>query len=166
MNWANVLTTVRLLLIVPITLAVLANAQVLAVTLYSLAALTDFFDGRVARKYGLASEWGAKYDGGVDIIFSVATFPWLMLLFPQRAELILLGLLVVMTFQVLVAAVSLGCKGRIVSLHLQLGRVATAMFFFVFPVMVMFGYLPVLFFASIALLVVGKMHTAWHLLRN
>ncbi len=65
MNVPNVLSVFRLLL-VPVFAVVyfsdLGQAHVYATGVYMLAAATDFFDGRIARKYHLVSKLGRILD--------------------------------------------------------------------------------------------------------
>lgn len=48
----NALTLFRLLMVPVVVLLLLARADTLAVIVFVVAALTDFFDGRIARRYG------------------------------------------------------------------------------------------------------------------
>lgn len=64
---ANVLSMVRLVLILPITYLVLINGPILWVLgLAGLAVMTDWFDGRVARWSHTVSEWGKVLDPLAD----------------------------------------------------------------------------------------------------
>lgn len=69
---ANVLTSMRLLLIVPLV-ALISNPvgyPGLLLTLILLVAIaTDYFDGIVARKMGTASPAGQLFDHGTDFLF-------------------------------------------------------------------------------------------------
>ena len=58
----NLLTIFRFFLVYPIVLFILDNNFLWAILLYILAAITDFFDGLIARKYGLISEFGKIAD--------------------------------------------------------------------------------------------------------
>ncbi|MCG8413306.1 MAG: CDP-alcohol phosphatidyltransferase family protein [Pseudomonadales bacterium] len=69
---ANLLTAIRLLLVVPVawSLAVeeLLSASVLLLLLI-VAVITDYFDGIVARATGSASPKGMLFDHGTDFLF-------------------------------------------------------------------------------------------------
>ncbi|RMI28613.1 CDP-diacylglycerol--glycerol-3-phosphate 3-phosphatidyltransferase [Nocardia stercoris] len=72
LNIANVLTVVRLIL-VPLFLVALFAAgghdtgwRVTAAALFGLAAITDRFDGQLARKYGLVTDFGKLADPMAD----------------------------------------------------------------------------------------------------
>ncbi len=58
----NLLTIFRFFLVYPIVLFILDNNFLWAILLYILAAITDFFDGSIARKYDLVSEFGKIAD--------------------------------------------------------------------------------------------------------
>jgi CDP-diacylglycerol--glycerol-3-phosphate 3-phosphatidyltransferase len=64
---ANLLTFSRLLLTLPFFLFFRAKLMVPAAIIFGLAALTDYFDGRIARKQGITS-FGSFMDSIVDKI--------------------------------------------------------------------------------------------------
>lgn len=68
---ANMLTFSRLLIapIIPILIAL--GLPICAVTAIFIGAITDFFDGKCARKYNSTSEYGKILDPIVDKIFSI-----------------------------------------------------------------------------------------------
>ena len=66
MNLPNKLTMIRMVL-VPVCMAlILLNYNIIAVIVFSLACLTDFFDGYLARKYNLVSSFGKIMDPLAD----------------------------------------------------------------------------------------------------
>ncbi len=75
MNLANSLTVFRLVLL-PVIIALFFFPGVLAawvcLALYIIAAVTDFFDGWVARRYGQVSAFGKFLDPISDKIFVVS----------------------------------------------------------------------------------------------
>lgn len=66
---ANSLTLLRLLLALPFALAVRAGSPLLASLLFTLAAVSDFADGRIARRRGEISALGGFLDHAVDATF-------------------------------------------------------------------------------------------------
>ena len=58
----NLLTIFRFFLVYPIVLFILDNNFLWAIFLYILAAITDFFDGLIARKFDPISEFGKIAD--------------------------------------------------------------------------------------------------------
>jgi phosphatidylglycerophosphate synthase len=69
MTWANALTALRLLTIVPLCDAVTDADWSLAAFFFTVAALTDYFDGPLARKFGQTSVLGGFIDHATDALF-------------------------------------------------------------------------------------------------
>ncbi len=69
MNWANQVTYIRLLLI-PLVIACfysgLPNANLLTALLFTIASLSDWVDGYLARRLNQASDFGAFLDPVAD----------------------------------------------------------------------------------------------------
>ena len=75
---ANLLTAIRLLLVIPVAMAI-ANASLFAswflLALIAIAIASDYFDGKVARALKTASARGMLFDHGTDFIFvTIALF--------------------------------------------------------------------------------------------
>lgn len=68
----NCLTFGRILLVVPIVIAINQDLKI-ALLIFCLTALTDVFDGRLARKLGAVSEFGAILDPLADKIIYLGT---------------------------------------------------------------------------------------------
>lgn len=72
---ANLLTAIRLLLVLPVVLAI-ADAELfpnwLLLVLILVAIASDYFDGKVARALNTASSRGMLFDHGTDFIFVTA----------------------------------------------------------------------------------------------
>ncbi len=71
---ANLLTSVRLLLIVPLVwvLAEAAGPDWLLLLIVVIAIASDYFDGKIARSQGTASARGMLFDHGSDFLFVTA----------------------------------------------------------------------------------------------
>ena len=77
MNWANRLTISRLVMTVLFVAALNWNwpyARTLALIIFILAGVTDFFDGEIARRYGEVTNFGKLMDPLVDKIMMAAAF--------------------------------------------------------------------------------------------
>ncbi len=75
MSIPNSLTIIRILLTPLFVLLLFSESQLfkeLSLLVYVLAALTDWYDGWVARKYGYTSRWGKFLDPLADKILSSA----------------------------------------------------------------------------------------------
>lgn len=77
MNLPNILTSIRIL-IVPILVVVLLTKfegkEFVGLGLFLLAALTDFLDGFLARRWGLVTRLGKLLDPAADKILTSAAF--------------------------------------------------------------------------------------------
>ncbi len=74
MTFATYLTLFRIIALVPLTIGLLAGWYWLAFILFVLAALTDFFDGWIARKYDQVTDLGTMLDPIADKLM-IATVP-------------------------------------------------------------------------------------------
>lgn len=100
-NVSNVLSLVRLLLVLPAGAAIMYERKVVAVAIFVLAALTDYLDGYFARRLGQISEFGKILDpladkifvaGVVILLYLTGIVPlWLLVPILGRDLLILLG---------------------------------------------------------------------------
>ena len=58
----NLISLLRILLIIPIILALIFNAEKLSLVLLFVACITDYFDGFVARLMNKETSFGANID--------------------------------------------------------------------------------------------------------
>jgi CDP-diacylglycerol--glycerol-3-phosphate 3-phosphatidyltransferase len=77
MNWANRLTLGRLFLTILFVLS-LSSAwrygRTTALVLFAIAGITDYFDGEIARRYGVVTRFGKLMDPLVDKVMIAAGF--------------------------------------------------------------------------------------------
>ncbi len=69
MRLANFITLLRFLLVFPAMYALMSEQKAISVLLIGAGALSDFFDGSLARKNKEESTWGALLDPLVDKVF-------------------------------------------------------------------------------------------------
>lgn len=74
LNFANLLTIFRILLIAPFLYFINQGRFGTALLLFFIASLTDFFDGFVARKFNQQSKLGQTLDPLADKILTTASF--------------------------------------------------------------------------------------------
>jgi cardiolipin synthase (CMP-forming) len=77
MSWKiipNILTTLRILLLVPIVCALLAAHYSAAFYLFMIAGLSDCFDGLLARRFQWTSRYGAIADPIADKLLLMSSF--------------------------------------------------------------------------------------------
>lgn len=73
LTWANAISAVRVLAIVPCAYAILHDDWSVAAALFVVAVVTDVFDGIVARRRGEVSAFGGLLDHGSDALFVTVT---------------------------------------------------------------------------------------------
>ena len=77
MNWANRLTLGRLALTIFFVFALSSNwvhGRTIALVLFVLAGISDYFDGEIARRYGIVTKFGKLMDPLVDKVMMAAAF--------------------------------------------------------------------------------------------
>ncbi len=77
MNWANRLTLGRLVLTVLFVFALSSHwayGRTAALILFSLAGVSDYLDGEIARRYGTITKFGQLMDPLVDKVMMAAAF--------------------------------------------------------------------------------------------
>jgi CDP-diacylglycerol--glycerol-3-phosphate 3-phosphatidyltransferase len=77
MNWANRLTVGRLVISLIFVAALSTNwrwGHCLGFTLFVLGGVTDYFDGEIARRYGMITDFGKLMDPLVDKIMIASGF--------------------------------------------------------------------------------------------
>ena len=71
----NILTIVRILMTPLFVICLLEDGwQLYAVLIFGIASLTDWYDGYLARRYGLSSDWGKFLDPLADKILVLSAF--------------------------------------------------------------------------------------------
>jgi CDP-diacylglycerol--glycerol-3-phosphate 3-phosphatidyltransferase len=87
---ANLLTAVRLLLVVPFALYMAQGDErsaVFALVAWVVALITDFLDGPIARRRGTVTAWSGTFDHTSDFLFVTSglyagalrgAFPWIL----------------------------------------------------------------------------------------
>ncbi len=77
MTLPNILTISRIILAVVIVGLLMSNSlmgNIAATLFFAIAALTDFYDGYIAKKYGLVGDFGKIMDPIADKILMIAVF--------------------------------------------------------------------------------------------
>lgn len=68
-SWANLLTLLRLACVVPCAWAIAQGDWLTAAILFTIAVISDFLDGPLARRLGTASPFGGLFDHATDAAF-------------------------------------------------------------------------------------------------
>lgn len=72
MTIPNILTFVRLLLIIPAVIFALNEMYIWALVIFTLACITDLLDGYIARRFNMVSEIGMMLDPLADKLMAMA----------------------------------------------------------------------------------------------
>ena len=70
--WANLLTGLRLIVLAPCVVAILQGYWWAAAALFTVAALSDYYDGKLARRFNQTSPFGGLFDHATDALFVTA----------------------------------------------------------------------------------------------
>jgi cardiolipin synthase len=96
----NLISALRILLIVPIAVALLHQERLLALGLFFLAAVSDFLDGLIAKHFGWQSVLGGVLDPAADKLLLATSFvvlavmqlvPWWLMATVVARDLIIVG---------------------------------------------------------------------------
>jgi cardiolipin synthase len=100
----NIISSIRILLVAPIAVALAHHQLLTTIALFGIAALSDAADGFLAKRYGWQSELGAVLDPAADKLLLATVFItlaymklvplWLMAAAVVRDAVIVLGALV------------------------------------------------------------------------
>ena len=77
MNFPNILTLSRIVFAVVLVFLLQEGSQlgnILAVIIFTIASITDFYDGYLAKKWGLISDFGKIMDPVADKVLLLSTF--------------------------------------------------------------------------------------------
>ena len=126
MNLPNKLTLLRIVLIAPFLLVLyldVPGAAYIALAIFILASLTDLLDGKIARKYGLITDFGKFADPLADKMLVTAAMLW----FVEIGQMPGWALLVVIVREFAVSGLRMVAsdKGRVIAAGWS-GKVKTA----------------------------------------
>lgn len=138
---ADSLTWSRIISVVPITVLAYYDLKWWVFGLYIAAALTDFFDGMLARR-ATKPKNDFDLDGTADVIFSFATLIWFWLLVPGFVQKYWLPYLPILLLLEIYNTVIRVRHQRFGVPHLAFGRFAMALFCFLLPVLILWGDVP------------------------
>jgi len=162
MNTANVLTSIRILL-VPVFILFfyldIPNSAVFALVVFIIASLTDLVDGAVARKYDQVTDFGKFMDPIADKLLVLAGILMLMSVNKVHAVIafILIGREMIMSGFRLVAA----AKGQVMAAGV-LGKIKTVTQFIAICVLLIIEILPTFFYyAGYILLYISVVFSVW-----
>ena len=135
---ADALSWARIASVVPITALAWYGLAWWVFGLYIVSALTDFFDGFFARR-AAPPKSDVDLDGIADIVFRLMTVLWIWLLVPGFISKYWLPYVPILAALEIYMIVVRARHPRIAAPHFQFGRFAMALFFFLLPVLIVWG---------------------------
>lgn len=144
-NIADSITVVRMG--ASLMLWMISPRTLLFFIIYSISGITDVLDGWVARKYGLASSFGAKLDSVADLLFYgtmlIRFFPILYMELPRVIWYVVAGILLIRLVSYAITALKNHCMA---SLHTKWNKLTGAGVFLLpyvleTPVIVAYGWM-------------------------
>lgn len=157
---ADALTWSRIVSVVPLTILAWYGLKWWVFGLYVAAALTDWFDGYFARRASPSAS-GVDLDGIADLILSFMTLLWLWLLIPgfvSKYWLPYIPIFVALEFYMSWVRIR---HNRFGVPHLEFGRFAMALFFFLLPVLIVWGDVTWFVHGVLIIGLAAKLQLAW-----
>jgi len=96
----NILTIIRLLLVVPLVILLLSEEYAIALTIFVIAGLSDGLDGLLAKRFGWTSRFGSIADPLADKLLMISSFfvlcwqgelPWWLFVAILLRDLVIVG---------------------------------------------------------------------------
>lgn len=157
---ADSLTWARIVSVLPLTVLAWYDLRWWVFGLYIAAALTDLLDGMFARR-AAPPKSDVDLDGIADLIFSFATLVWLWLLTPEFVHKYWLPYVpIFVMLEIYMTTVRVRHR-RYGIPHLPFGRITMALFFFLLPVVILWGDVPWFVHGVLILGVASKLQLSW-----
>ena len=138
---ADALTWSRIFSVVPITVLAWYGFKWWVFAIYLAASLTDFFDGFFARRAAPPAS-DLDFDGLADLLFAIMTLFWLWFLIPGFFPKYWLPYLpVLLLLEIYITSARMRYPDLTVP-HLEFGRKAMALFYFMLPVLIIWNDVP------------------------
>ena len=96
----NILTIIRLFLVIPLVILLLSEEYAIALTIFVIAGLSDGLDGLLAKRFGWTSRFGSIADPLADKLLMVSSFfvlcwqgelPWRLFVAILLRDLVIVG---------------------------------------------------------------------------
>lgn len=150
----NLLSLCRIIFIPLLLYFVLNNMKLAFLIAYILVNMTDYFDGKIARKYNQCTEIGKVLDSYCDLTLNLFTAYFIYKLYPEQIIPILPLLYVLIAMVVLSLIVSYIKIGKPVMLHTWMLKLPSALLF-VHVVLSFFYSTPITLAAVIIVYMIG-----------
>ena len=161
---ADGLSWTRIVSVVPITALAWYGLEWWVFWLYIAGALTDYFDGVFARRAAPARS-DFDLDGIADVVFRLMTVLWIWFLVPSFIQKYWLPYVPILAALELYMLVVRAQRPLLPVPHFAFGRFAMALFFFLLPVLIVWG--DVTWFVHVVLVVgtLSNAQLAWAIYR-
>ncbi len=157
---ADALTWSRIFSVAPITVLAVFGLKWWVFGLYIAAAVTDWLDGWFARR-AAPPRSDADLDGIADLVLAFSTVLWFWLLVPGFVQKYWLPYLpIIVALEIYMTYVRVRHKRYGVP-HLQFGRFAMALYFFLLPVVIVWGDVTWFVHGVLVIAVASKLQLAW-----
>ncbi len=161
---ADTLTWFRIVSVAPITALAWYGLEWWVFGLYIAGALTDYFDGVFARR-AAPPKSSIDLDGIADVIFRVMTVLWIWLLVPGFITKYWLPYVPILAALELYMLVERARRPLMPVPHFAFGRFAMALFFFLLPVLIVWGDVTWFVHAVLIIGTLSNVQLAWALNR-
>ncbi len=126
LTWPNLLTLLRLLASIPLCYFIIRNDSIGAVIIISLAAISDYMDGYLARKLNQESKLGKTLDPFVDKILGGSAIVTLCIM--GKIQWSLLGLFLIRDIFLVIATLILLWQKKQLVAETKVGKYSTGLF--------------------------------------
>ncbi len=156
----NIITTVRIALLPFVYFFYLTNyvpfSQYIAIAIFIIAALTDFLDGKIARKYNLVSNIGKMLDPIADKMLSYTGLFLIIVtnILPLWAAVIIYVINLCRDFAIDCLRMIAATKGTVLAANI-FGKIKTMIAFIALPWLLLQGCLPTDWSGLLALQIIG-----------
>lgn len=154
MNIPNILSILRIVLVIPLILTALLYEKTLFSIIFIIGGLTDVLDGCLARKLKKATPFGSKLDSIADYIFYPIGLTSLFFLTPEiilenKIVLIITGLLALIL--IIIKLIS----KKFITPHHYISKVSTVSIYTLIVYTLLFGYNQVITIILISIVIFG-----------
>ena len=156
----NIITTVRIALLPFVYLFYLTNfipySQYIAIAIFLIAAVTDFLDGKIARKYNLVSNIGKMLDPIADKLLSYTGLFLIIVtgILPLWALVIIYLINLCRDFAIDCLRMISASKGTVLAANIY-GKIKTMISFVALPWLLLQGCLPTNWVGLLAFQIIG-----------
>ena len=157
-NIPTFLNISRILLTIVIIYMIITNKSIIAIVIvFAIAAITDFFDGKIARAYKLVNPFGAKADMLADRILWVSVALCMLIVFSMQGyfkSIHLMQLIFIMSREIIAAPSTISYLvfgEKVFPPARYVAKLTTFLQGFAFPCLMLSLFYPVWFYASLPL---------------